>query len=1576
MKKMFILLITLLFSVTMFAQQTPFGAVQVEELQPGVLQDVMPNNIYQMTEPVQFSKEQKKLLRAEYPVSWENSPSKAPIEGAPVFTQGFEGLTTGNGFPAISWIANPAAASATTTNCWRVGSTNPRTGTRTAEVAGTATAAANMQLFSAEFNLVQGQNYLFEFWLRWNTNAQTSHYFNMFIDIFNEAETVDETLFMISGADGDLYENAYRAIRVNYVATETGPCRLWFFIPKGASTNIGTIIMDDITVMQLTLRPNDLAISAPVFPFSQVPLAQGLTPLNLTATVSNVGANPQTNVVVEVKLNGTTVGTSTPITLAAGADQTVTIPVTGTTVFGENTLTYTVSAALPDDDPSDNTATSTFMVSGNTMAVDNGSLAWQVGSTTNNRMAYGNVFTFSKPTEIYNVTVRQNRTTGATFALQIFAVTGTNTVAATPLHTQDVTNGAQQQVTTFTLTTPVTVPAGSYFICLEEGANATTTLMIGDNNIPLRNSSFSKLNTGTALTLLPNNLDLKINVDFLNNDIGITATPPFSRVPADQAAAMTLPNLNATLSNVGLLPQTQVKFSATLNGSSIGTSNEIASIAAGASATATLVPTPNTMPTTLGTHTLVYTATQFETDQNLANNVVTRTFEITNNMYAVDNTPAIPPGGFGSTASGARLGNLFTISAPTIIDSITIGWAGTTAVNYQLGIYSATSPTAYNATALFQTGNIARPTSPGWQTIPIDVTLAPGLYFIAAISTSTTNYSIGFGDVMNGVTSLSGSTAGVISVGNSNVGPLAIRLITKALPPNALTATIPVFPYTQIPTTQTLASAFTATATNGGMNPQNNVTLNVDLGTTTIATSTPVTLTSGVTQTLTATPATGASIAMGANTLTRTVSSDFFTGGTAITNTQTFQGTVNKYAADDATTAGTTMTPARGAYMGNIFVITKTTTLEEIELAWNTAVARNTLELHMFQMNGDLTLGAAVNVGGATNYQTFNKTAAIGTQILTLPTPAVLEPGRYFVAVRALVAASNNNIDLRGDGIAGKEYFTHAGSTTQGTRITTGNSIVRAISTAANGAPAIRMLLEAFQIAVTIDGNGTILPSTGNHLVGPGTNKTFTFEADPGYCIDSVLVDGVHIPSAINAGNTTGSYTFSNIAAAHTLHVKFVKGWTITSSNLTSTMGALAPATPAAITYPEYATPTYTFTPNAGHHVKEVIIDGVTEIEGDPEFTQTLTYTFGALTADVTLTAEFAHNSTYVLTLNPNGGTTNPTSINVTADVAIGTLPTPERTGYTFGGWFIGATQITATTVWHYTGNQTATAAWTANTYTLTFNPSTGTLVGTSPKTVTFDQPIGTPFPSAQQTNCNFIGWFIGATQITEATVWNYASNQTAIAVFEYPITVTNLNTTWGSFTPMGATPPTNVINYSLNANQNYTFMPHSGAHIKSVKVDGVTVFTGTNEVTQNYVHPFTNIAKAYFVEVDFAPHCYPTLSNVNAPNVTVTASATCVEHGSDITYTFAPDFCYDNNMVVRINGTIRTLDANNQFTLTNVTARPAIVVTTDIKIFEISATPLAGTNPWGAITPAGVVNVNCGSDFTFHFHTEPGYRV
>ena len=122
--------------------------------------------------------------------------------------------------------------------------------------------------------------------------------------------------------------------------------------------------------------------------------------------------------------------------------------------------------------------------------------------------------------------------------------------------------------------------------------------------------------------------------------------------------------------------------------------------------------------------------------------------------------------------------------------------------------------------------------------------------------------------------------------------------------------------------------------------------------------------------------------------------------------------------------------------------------------------------------------------------------------------------------------------------------------------------------------------------------------------------------------------------------------------------------------------------------------------------------------------------------------------ATYTVTLNANGGTIN--SGNVTSyTYGVGAaLPTDvTRTGYTFLGWFDGATKVTAISTTD-TGNKSYTAKWQPSTYNVTLNANDGTI--NSGNVTSYTYGVGATLPTdVTRTGHTFLGWFDGNTKVT-----------------------------------------------------------------------------------------------------------------------------------------------------------------------------------------------------------------------------------
>jgi uncharacterized repeat protein (TIGR02543 family) len=157
------------------------------------------------------------------------------------------------------------------------------------------------------------------------------------------------------------------------------------------------------------------------------------------------------------------------------------------------------------------------------------------------------------------------------------------------------------------------------------------------------------------------------------------------------------------------------------------------------------------------------------------------------------------------------------------------------------------------------------------------------------------------------------------------------------------------------------------------------------------------------------------------------------------------------------------------------------------------------------------------------------------------------------------------------------------------------------------------------------------------------------------------------------------------------------------------------------------------------------------------------------ITDDQTLYAAWTANE-YTVTFDAQGGTVDPASNQVTYDDVYGLLPTPTRTGYTFGGWYTQAggagDEITEETEVTITDDQTLYAAWTANEYTVTFEAQGGT-VDPASKQVTYDDVYGL-LPTPTRTGYTFGGWYTqtdgAGNEVTSGTTVAITAAQTLYA--------------------------------------------------------------------------------------------------------------------------------------------------------------------------------------------------------------------
>lgn len=154
-------------------------------------------------------------------------------------------------------------------------------------------------------------------------------------------------------------------------------------------------------------------------------------------------------------------------------------------------------------------------------------------------------------------------------------------------------------------------------------------------------------------------------------------------------------------------------------------------------------------------------------------------------------------------------------------------------------------------------------------------------------------------------------------------------------------------------------------------------------------------------------------------------------------------------------------------------------------------------------------------------------------------------------------------------------------------------------------------------------------------------------------------------------------------------------------------------------------------------------------------------------TKDVTVYARW-ENTKYTVTFDANGGSCSTTSKTVAYVKNYGTLPTPNKTGHNFEGWYTeisGGTRINDNSTYNETSNSTLYAHWSSSKYTVYFNGNGGSC-STGSMSVTYGSAYGT-LPTASKTCYRFVGWYTSASggeYVSTATIYKDTKDITLYA--------------------------------------------------------------------------------------------------------------------------------------------------------------------------------------------------------------------
>ena len=158
-------------------------------------------------------------------------------------------------------------------------------------------------------------------------------------------------------------------------------------------------------------------------------------------------------------------------------------------------------------------------------------------------------------------------------------------------------------------------------------------------------------------------------------------------------------------------------------------------------------------------------------------------------------------------------------------------------------------------------------------------------------------------------------------------------------------------------------------------------------------------------------------------------------------------------------------------------------------------------------------------------------------------------------------------------------------------------------------------------------------------------------------------------------------------------------------------------------------------------------------------------------TSNATLFAQWTPNDNTVA-FDGNGGTPDEASRTVKTDAKLGELPSATLRGYTLAGWFTDrekGEKVSADTV--IKSNVTYYAQWTANEYTVDFDPRGGS--GTmDPQPMTWDEEAALVSNLYARVGYTFLGWTDDETELEEVLYYDgvVVSNLTDVAGGEYDL--------------------------------------------------------------------------------------------------------------------------------------------------------------------------------------------------------------
>ena len=388
--------------------------------------------------------------------------------------------------------------------------------------------------------------------------------------------------------------------------------------------------------------------------------------------------------------------------------------------------------------------------------------------------------------------------------------------------------------------------------------------------------------------------------------------------------------------------------------------------------------------------------------------------------------------------------------------------------------------------------------------------------------------------------------------------------------------------------------------------------------------------------------------------------------------------------------------------------------------------------------------------------------------------------------------------------------------------------------------------INTYNLTVNVGSNGQSNIASGT--VNWGSVESFVFTPSAGYHVADVVVNGSIGEGAVTSLSLT-------ITGPTTVDVSFA----INSYSLTVNVGSNGQSNIASGTVNWGSVESFVFTPSAGYHVADVVVNGSIGEGAVTSLSLTIT---GPTTVDVS----FAINS-YSLTVNVGDhGQSNISSQTVNWNSTENFEFTPD-TGYSIADVTVNGTDKGAVTSLSLTitGDTTLEISFAINTYTITVTPTSNGQISPTTGSVSYGAtPTYTIIPAT--------GYHIANITVNEQSVpvTNSAGQSyqfsavsadgsitATFAINTYTITVTQTDN--GQISP-------ETINVNYGGSQSFTITPDNGYSITSLTIDSSTV-----EIASEYT--FSNVHASHTITATFAPTptSSPTATSTSTPTATPT---------------------------------------------------------------------------------------------------------